>query len=65
MSDSKEKAIEDRDALLEMYKAGFLDGYKRLKRLRSKKEWDTMNKHYLQSFKKRFDKSIKLAFKKK
>lgn len=56
---SKQKAIQEREALIEMYKAGFLDAYKISHRVRSKKDWEELNKKYAKAFMKRFYKTIK------
>ena len=59
------KVIEEREALLEMYKAGFLDGYKVHNKLKKKEDWDGMNKFYKLAFFKRFEKKINKVLKKK
>jgi hypothetical protein len=59
------KVIEEREALLEMYKAGFLDGYKVHNKLKKKEDWDLMNKFYKLAFFKRFEKKINKVLKKK
>lgn len=62
--DSKKKVIEDREAFVEMYKAGFLDGYKIHNKLKKKEDWALMNKFYKLAFNKRFGKKITKALKK-
>ena len=54
----EEQAIESREALLEMYKAGFLDGYKIKNKARSKKDFIILNRFYKKAFVKRFEKQI-------
>jgi len=54
----KSKVIEERVALLEMYKAGFLDGYKVKNKLKKKEDWLLLNKFYKLAFVKRFEKKI-------
>jgi hypothetical protein len=61
----KDSAVQEREALVEMYQAGFLDGYKTKTRLRSKVDWETLNEAYKKSFNKRFFKKIMKAIKKK
>lgn len=63
--DSGEIAIEDRGALLEMYKAGFLDAYKIHNRVKKKEEWTLLNKFYKLAFVKRFERKINKILKKK
>lgn len=60
----KEEVIETREALLEMYKAGFLDGYKIKNKARSKKDFIVLNKFYKKAFMSRFEKKINKALKK-
>lgn len=57
--------IQERAALLEMYKAGFLDAYKLKNKLKTKEEWSIMNKLYKLAFVKRFEKKINKELKKK
>jgi len=59
-----QKIIEEREALIEMYKAGFLDGYKVKRKVRSKLDFELLNKFYKVAFTKRFMKRIKEALKK-
>jgi len=54
----EEQIIETHEALVEMYKAGFLDGYKIKGKARSKKDFLVLNKFYKQAFFKRFQKQI-------
>ena len=54
----KKEIIDTREALIEMYKAGFLDGYKHKKKLRSKADYLLLNKIYKLAFFKRFEKAI-------
>lgn len=62
----EEKAIlEKREAIIELYKCGFLDGYIVWKKPRSNKEWETLNKDYRKAFVKRFEKKINKILKKK
>lgn len=64
MINKKQEILEEREALLEMYKAGFLDAYKISHRLKSKKDWLELNKFYKLSFVKRFEKGINKHLKK-
>jgi len=59
-----EDIVESANALIEMYKAGFLDGYKKHVRVRSKKDYEELNKHYKKAFVKRFEKKINKELKK-
>lgn len=61
----KEEIIDERAALLEMYKAGYLDGYKNFKKLKTDDDWITLNKFYKLDFNKRFGKKITKILKKK
>lgn len=61
----KKKAIEEHKALIEMYKAGFLDGYRIKKDIRSKKAFEKLNKEYRKAFLKRFEKKINKELEKK
>lgn len=63
--EKKEIIIDESKALLEMYKAGFLDGYKIKNKLRKKEEWELLNKFYKLAFNKRFGKKITKILKKK
>jgi len=60
----KKDVIQEREALIEMYKAGFLDGYKVHGKARSKKDFIEINKSYKKAFTKRFMKRIKEVAKK-
>ena len=63
--DTKEQEVLDtREALLEMYKAGFLDGYKVKNKARSKKDFIILNRFYKKAFVKRFEKQINKELKK-
>ena len=55
---NKKKIIDSREALIEMYKAGFLDGFSIGRRVRSKKDFEELNKKYKKAFNKRFGKEI-------
>ena len=59
----KQQVIDEHLALVEMYKAGFLDGYRIKNRLRKKEDWSFMNKLYKRAFLKRFEKKINKVFK--
>lgn len=61
----KRKVLEEREGLLEMYKAGFLDGYTTWKRLKTEDDWKLLNKFYKLNFLKRFEKKINKVLKKK
>ena len=54
----KDIVLEQREGLIEMYKAGFLDGYKLKNKLKKKTDWDAMNVFYKLAFFKRFEKRI-------
>lgn len=58
MDDLKKEALEEGIALMEMYKAGFLDGYRVFGRTRSKAEFEELNKKYQKAFRKRFMKKV-------
>jgi len=62
---NKKEIIDERKALIEMYKAGFLDGYKVKNKLRKKEDWLLLNKFYKLAFVKRFGKKINKVLKKK
>jgi len=64
MDKKKQEVIDESLGLIEMYKAGFLDGYKIKGKLRSKKDWELMNKFYKLAFVKRFEKKINKVLKK-
>ena len=61
----KEEVLEEREALIEMYKAGFLDGYKIHNKLKKKEDWTLMNKFYKLAFLKRFETKLNKVIKKK
>jgi len=63
--DNKKKVLDEGKAFIELYKAGFLDGYKIKRKLRSKKDYEILNKHYFKAFDKRFGKEITKEMKKK
>ncbi len=56
----KKRITEEAQALLEMYKAGFLDGYKFASKTRIKKVWEWIK----EDCKKAFDKRFNVKFKK-
>lgn len=62
---AKKDTIQERAALIEMYKAGFLDGYSKHNKLKSKDDWLTLNKFYKLAFMKRFGKKITKILRKK
>lgn len=62
---TSEKVLESREALIEMYKAGFLDGFKIHNKVKKKKDWEILNKFYKLAFFKRFEKKITKVLKKK
>jgi len=69
MAKSKEakeakETIENRMALIEMYKAGFLDGFRNGNKVRSKKDYLVLNRAYRKAFMKRFEKEINKVLKK-
>jgi len=61
----KKEVIDSANALIEMYKSGFLDGYKIGKKVRSKKDFEILNKFYAKAFIKRFEKKVNKELKKK
>jgi hypothetical protein len=61
---NKEKIIDEGKALIEMYKAGFLDGFSKFKKLKSDKDYLELNKFYKLSFNKRFGRKITKELKK-
>lgn len=65
MIEEKEQIIREREALIEMYKAGFLDGYSVGKRVRTEEDYKLMNRFYKMAFLKRFEKKINKILKKK
>ena len=60
----KKETIDEGKALLEMYKAGFLDGYGKHNKLKTKEDWKILNKFYKLAFVKRFGKGITKSLKK-
>jgi hypothetical protein len=62
---NKEQVLQDREDLIEMYKAGFLDGYRVNVKLKKKTDWELLNKFYRLAFLKRFEKKITKVLKKK
>jgi len=60
----KKEAVDSANALIEIYKAGFLDGYKIKGKVRSKKDFEVLNKFYRKAFIKRFEKKINKILKK-
>jgi len=65
MAAKKQEVIDERSALIEMYKAGFLDAYKLKNKVRKKQDWETLNRFYKLAFNKRFGKQITKHLKKK
>ena len=64
MTDEKKQVLDERAALIEMYKAGFLDAYKLFHKLKNKKDWSELNKSYKDCFCDRFEKKVKEILKK-
>jgi len=60
----KKETLDSANALIEMYKAGFLDGYRIGKKVRSKKDYEILNKFYSKAFIKRFEKKVNKQLKK-
>ena len=58
MNKIKDAIVQEREALIEMYKAGFLDAYKVNNKLRKNEDWGIMNEYYKKAFFKRFEKRI-------
>ena len=65
IKNKKSEVINEREALIEMYKAGFLDGYSKHNKIKTKDEWKTLNRFYKLAFIKRFEKKINKVLKKK
>ena len=65
MEEEESKVLQEREALVEMYKAGFLDAYKLTKKLIKKEDWTEMNKAYKMAFFNRFEKKITKLLKEK
>lgn len=61
---TKEDVLESREALIEMYKAGFLDGFSVFSKPRTEPEWNQLNKNYKLCFDKRFGNQITKILKK-
>ena len=61
----KKEILDERAALVEMYKAGFLDGYTTWKEPKTDDDWQLLNKFYKLDFDKRFGKKITKILKKK
>ena len=61
----KKEIINESKALIEMYKAGFLDGYKIKKNMRSNEAFKVLNEFYKKAFDKRFGKKISKELKEK
>lgn len=64
-SDKEKDIIDTANAFIEMYKAGFLDGYKVKKKLRSKVDFKILNDFYKKAFVKRFEKKVNKELDKK
>jgi len=58
MVSKKQDVLDEREALVEMYKAGFLDGYSCFNKPKKDKDWLNLNKAYKLAFLKRFEKKI-------
>ena len=65
MVKKKQEVIDEGAALIEMYKAGFLDGFRIKNKLKKKEDWNLMNKFYKLAFFKRFEKKLNKVLKKK
>ena len=63
--EEKEQVLDEANSLIEMYKAGFLDGYKMNNKLKNSDDWNQLNKFYKLAFLKRFEKKINKELKKK
>ena len=62
---NKKKIVDEAQALIEMYKAGFLDGYTNPVIVQTNAEWAELNNNYKKAFDKRFGKQITKELKKK
>lgn len=62
---NKEQVLDERAALIEMYKAGFLDSYSKDHKLKTEDDWKLLNRFYKMAFNKRFGKKITKTLKKK
>lgn len=65
MPSDETQVVEEANSLIEMYKAGFLDGYKVKGKVRSKKDHIILNDFYKKAFIKRFERKINKILKKK
>jgi hypothetical protein len=63
MKEEKKEVIQEREALVEMYKAGFLDGYRIKGNVKTDEEFKILNRFYKLAFMKRFEKKIKKKLK--
>lgn len=63
-SDEKE-LLDSREALVEMYKAGFLDAFSLTNKMKKKADWTALNEAYRDAFIKRFEKKVKKELRKK
>lgn len=61
----KEEVLNERAALVEMYKAGFLDGWSKFHKPKTDEDWKILNRDYKKAFVKRFEKKINKHLKKK
>ena len=61
--EDKKQVLDERAALIEMYKAGFLDAYKIFHKLKNKKDWLELNKSYKEAFCDRFEEPVKKILK--
>ena len=64
LSKEADELLQQREALIEMYKAGFLDGCRKNKSVATSKAWKEMNVHYRNAFIKRFEKRVTEELKK-
>lgn len=60
----EDQLIQEREALIEMYKAGFLDGYRIKNKVTSESDWKKLNRAYQLAFMKRFEKRVSKELKK-
>jgi len=63
MLSDKKRIVDDANALIEMYKAGFLDA--QIPKPRTKKDYELLNKKYRKAFMKRFEDKINKVLPKK
>ena len=61
----KKEVVDEAKSMIELYKMGFLDGYKVKKNLRSKKSFMILNEYYKKAFMKRFGNDITKQLKEK